>query len=187
LAFVTTFSSASHVLTVPHNPGSQPPGCWESQLWPRGLDRLPCRRRLRCSGSFAPHGSFPVTHVPVGYCGQHRRSCHSAESMTVTTTTSCRTSGKEVASPPPPPLRTGRAPFDAYGSSIGQRTLRHAVCPTKEHTSTLLRWSQQRNRRKPHQQEYCTPPTSALLPQVGLPNVSRRPTPEGSLPAFAVG
>jgi hypothetical protein len=28
---------------------------------------------------------------------------------------------------------------------------------------------------------------SALLPQVGLPDASRRPTPEGSLPAFAVG
>ena len=34
---------------------------------------------------------LPVTHVPVGYCGQHRRSCHSEESMTVTATTSCRT------------------------------------------------------------------------------------------------
>jgi hypothetical protein len=30
-------------------------------------------------------------------------------------------SGKEVRSPPPPPLRTVRAPFNAYGSSIGQR------------------------------------------------------------------
>src|SRR5258708_6395236 len=30
------------------------------------------------------------THVPVGYYGQYRRSCHS-ECMTVTATTSCRT------------------------------------------------------------------------------------------------
>jgi hypothetical protein len=33
---------------------------------------------------------FPATHVPVGYYGQYRRSCHS-ECMTVTATTSCRT------------------------------------------------------------------------------------------------
>jgi hypothetical protein len=32
-----------------------------------------------------------------------------------------RRSGKEVRSPPPPPLRTVRAPFNAYGSSIEQR------------------------------------------------------------------
>jgi len=48
--------------------------------------------------------------------------------MTVTATASCRTSGKEARSPEPPPLRTVRAPFDAYGSSIGQRTPeKHAV------------------------------------------------------------
>src|SRR5205823_2352793 len=31
-------------------------------------------------------------------------------------------SGKGAALPPLPPLRTALAPFDAYGSSIGQRT-----------------------------------------------------------------
>jgi hypothetical protein len=41
-------------------------------------------RKLRTSQS-------PMTHVPVGYCGQYRRSCHSEESMTVTAATSCRT------------------------------------------------------------------------------------------------
>src|SRR6516165_5875246 len=34
---------------------------------------------------------LPVTHVPVGYCGQHRRSCHWEKCMTVTATASCRT------------------------------------------------------------------------------------------------
>ena len=36
-------------------------------------------------------------------------------------------SGKEVASPPPPPLRTVHAPFNAYGSSTGQRACRWAA------------------------------------------------------------
>ncbi len=61
-----------------------------------------------------------------------------------------------------PPLGTGRASFPASGSSIGKRTLRHAVCPHKEHASTLPRRSRKRNRRKPHQQEFCTPPTFLL-------------------------
>src|SRR5262249_11039438 len=38
-------------------------------------------------------------------------------------------SGKEVALPPPPPLRTVRAPFDAYSSSIRQRFLPERGCP----------------------------------------------------------
>ena len=48
--------------------------------------------------------------------------------------------------------------------------MRHAVCPHKEQPSTLPRWSQQRNRRKPHQQERCAPPTFLLcfLKSVGL-------------------
>ena len=59
---------ASPELTLPHNPGSRPPRCWLLQLNLTGV--LPSgRMRLRCSGSFAHH----VTHVPVGYCGQHRR------------------------------------------------------------------------------------------------------------------
>ena len=57
----------------------------------------------------------------------------------------------------------------------------------EEHTSTLLCWSQQRNRRKLHQQERYTPPKSTLLPQVGLPSSSRRPTPEGSQHSFESG
>jgi hypothetical protein len=71
-------------------------------------------------------------------------------------------SGKEVKSPSPPPLRTVQAPCDAYGSSIGQRTLRHAVGLHEKLTSTLLGGSQQRNRRRSHQQEFCTPPTELL-------------------------
>jgi len=63
--------------------------------------------------------------------------------------------------PPLPPLRTVLAPFDAYGSSIGQRTgsgTRSSALAFRT-TCTLLRDSQQRNRRKPHQQERYTPPT----------------------------
>jgi hypothetical protein len=59
---------ASAGLTIPHNPGSRPQRCWQSQLNLTGV--LPSwRMRLRCSESFAPR----VTHVPVGYCGQYRR------------------------------------------------------------------------------------------------------------------
>jgi hypothetical protein len=73
-------------------------------------------------------------------------------------------SGKEVASPPPPPLRTVRAPFDAHSSSIGQRTSYSTRLPALalKTTCTLLRESQQRNRRKLHQQEHYTPPTFLL-------------------------
>src|SRR5947209_15611536 len=34
---------------------------------------------------------LPAAHVPVGYCWQHSRSCHSEKCMTVTSATSCRT------------------------------------------------------------------------------------------------
>src|SRR5436305_6009304 len=34
---------------------------------------------------------LPAAHVPVGYCWQHSRSCHSEKCMTVTPATSCRT------------------------------------------------------------------------------------------------
>src|SRR5262249_40269618 len=54
LSYVTTFNSASLKLTCPHDPGSQPPGCWESQRGPHGPRRPPYKRRLRCAGSFAP-------------------------------------------------------------------------------------------------------------------------------------
>jgi hypothetical protein len=90
--------------------------------------------------------------------------------------------------PSPPPLRTGRASFPASGSSIGQRTYDStrlsALAVTT--TSTLLRESQQRNRRKPHQQGalrsrrlICIASSSRFA------RGSRTPTPEGSLPAFA--
>src|SRR5262245_48373355 len=46
LGLVTTFNSASPELTRPHDPGSQPPGCWESRPWPRDRGRPPERRRL---------------------------------------------------------------------------------------------------------------------------------------------
>jgi hypothetical protein len=73
-------------------------------------------------------------------------------------------SAQELRSPSAPPLRTGRAPFDAYGSSIGQRTengTRLSALAVRT-TCTLLRESQQRNRRKPHQQERCAPLTFLL-------------------------
>ena len=58
-------------------------------------------------------------------------------------------------------LRTVRASFDAYGSSIGQRTYGSTRLPALalKTTCTLRSGSQQRNRRKPHQQERCAPPT----------------------------
>ena len=65
-------------------------------------------------------------------------------------------------SPAVPPLRTGRASFPASGSSVEKRTLRHAARSHEERPSTLPRRSRQRNRRKPHQQEVCTPPTFLL-------------------------
>jgi hypothetical protein len=78
--------------------------------------------------------------------------------------------------PPPPPLRTARAPFDACSSSIGQRTYHSTRLPalTLRATCTLLRESRPRNRREPHQQGLCAPPTSALPPQVGWPTVHVR-------------
>ena len=46
---------ASPELTLPHNPGSRPQRCWQSQLGLTGV--LPSwRMRLRCSGSFTPQG-----------------------------------------------------------------------------------------------------------------------------------
>jgi YD repeat-containing protein len=68
-------------------------------------------------------------------------------------TTDQNGSGKGAALPSPPPLRTVRASFPAYGSSIGQRTCHSTRLPALALTTTctLLRESQQRNRRKPHQ------------------------------------
>jgi hypothetical protein len=56
LAFVTTFSSASHVLTLPHNPGSQTP----CDAGSRGLD-LAISATLRARGGYVvPRTSRPV-------------------------------------------------------------------------------------------------------------------------------
>src|ERR1700683_431728 len=82
---------------------------------------------------------FPATHVLVGYYGQYRRSCHS-ECMTVTATTSCRTSGKGTALPPLPPLRTGRASFPASGSSLYERPSRDAAFSTTNPSLCTCRW-----------------------------------------------
>src|SRR4029450_12466948 len=42
-------------------------------------------------------------------------------------------SGKEVRSPSPPPLRTVRAPCDAYGSSLHERPSRDAAQSVSDH------------------------------------------------------
>src|SRR5260370_19673602 len=93
---------------------------------------------------------------------RHRSACRKRKRERAAPGANLFRSGKGAASPSLPPLRTGRASFPASGSSIGKRTLRHAVCPHTEHASTLPRRSRQRNRRKPHQQEWCTPPTCLL-------------------------
>src|SRR5262249_23024113 len=90
LASVTTVNSASPELTVPHDPGSQPPwmlgvAALASRPWlPSVPEEVTLFRELRTSWS-------PVRHVSVGYCGQHRRSCHYEKCMTVIATASCRT------------------------------------------------------------------------------------------------
>ena len=114
-------------------------------------------RELRTSGDARLGRILRAVPQVMSRCGD----IPSLTCITVTATASCRTSGKEVASPPPPPLRTVQAPFDAYGSSIGQRTYDGTRLPALAlgTTCTLLSRSQQRNRRKPHQQERCAPPT----------------------------
>ena len=108
---------------------------------------------------------------------QHRPACRFAKGFVAVTDRNRQIeaalggSGKGAALPSPPPQRTVHASFPAYGSSIGQRTCHSTRLPALAltTTSTLLRESQQRNRRKPHQQERCAPADiSALLPQVGL-------------------
>jgi hypothetical protein len=54
LSILTTFSSDSHLLTVPFDPSSRPPWCWQSQpLLTSRLSSL--RMRLHCFKGFAPH------------------------------------------------------------------------------------------------------------------------------------
>ena len=86
--------------------------------------------------------------------------------------------------PSPPPLRTVRATFTAYGSSLCKRPLRDALPPlrakaTARYSSGAAACFQGR----PHQQA-LPPPTSACLRQ-RLVELSRAARPEGSLPAFA--
>ena len=79
----------------------------------------------------------------------------------VPTARNLRWSGKRAKLPPLSPLGIARAYSHACSSSIGQRTCygtRLSALAWRT-TCTLLRESQQRNRRKPHQQERYTPPT----------------------------
>ena len=99
-------------------------------------------------------------------------------------------SGKEVLLPAPPPLRTVRAPFDAYSSSIRQRFLPERGCPiglgvnlsviatgpATELTSVV---------QAAPAEVVATSPTVLLCLLRRLADGSRPPTPEGSGPAFA--
>jgi hypothetical protein len=58
---------------------------------------------------------MPIRTAPRGRDNRVRRRGHPASLP------AREESGKEVRLPSPPPLRTVHAPFDAYGSSIGQR------------------------------------------------------------------
>jgi len=98
-------------------------------------------------------------------------------------------SGKGMALPPPPPLRTVQAPFDAYGSSIGNapapaRGYLHWACgpPVRycvraNHGTVGSRTSKSVALRR----HVCSASSSRFA------HGSRTPTPEGSLPAFAAG
>ena len=99
-------------------------------------------------------------------------------------------SGKEVLLPAPPPLRTVRAPFDAYSSSISQRFLSERGCPiglgvnlsvTATGPATELTSVVQ----AAPAEVIATSPTVLLCLLRRLADGSRPPTPEGSRPAFA--
>ena len=104
--------------------------------------------------------------------------------------------------PSPPPLRTGLAPFNASGSSIGQRpcVARPGAVPPAHDTPYGARlphwpWGQPRryygrasDRSSAGAASRALPPVSYLLcPPSRLAVGSRPPTPEGSQPAFARG
>ena len=111
-------------------------------------------------------------------------------------------SGKEVLSPAPPPLRTGRAPFNASGSSIEQRlcVARPDSAPPAHDTPYETRsphwpWGQPGryfasagDRRSAEAAPRALPPVTDLLcPPSRLAVGSRPPTPGGSQLAFARG
>ncbi len=111
-------------------------------------------------------------------------------------------SGKEVLSPAPPPLRTGRAPFNASGSSIEQRlcVARPGAVPPAHDTPYETRsphwpWGQPGRyygragyRRSAGAAPRALPPASDLLcPPSRLAVGSHPPTPGGSQLAFARG
>ena len=113
-----------------------------------------------------------------------------------------RWSGKEVLSPAPPPLRTGRAPFNASGSSIEQRlcVARPGSAPPAHDTPYETRsphwpWGQPGRyyasagyRRSAEAAPRALPPVTDLLcPPSRLAVGSRPPTPGGSQLAFARG
>ncbi len=104
-------------------------------------------------------------------------------------------SGKEVLSPAPPPLRTGRAPFNASGSSIEQRlcVARPDSAPPAHDTPYETRsphwpWGQPGrysasagDRRSAEAAPRALPPVTDLLcPPSRLAVGSRPPTPGGS-------
>jgi hypothetical protein len=111
-------------------------------------------------------------------------------------------SGKEVRSPPAPPFRTVRAPFNAHGSSIGQRpcVARPGTAPPAHDTTYGTRlphwpWSQPGHyygragyRNSAGAAPRALPPATDLLcPPSRLAVGSCPPTPEESRLAFARG
>ncbi len=107
-----------------------------------------------------------------------------------------------MRSPPPPPLRTVRAPFNAYGSSIGQRpcVARPGTAPPAHDTTYGTRsphwpWGQPGHyygragyRDSAGATPRALPPVTDLLcPPSRLAVGSCPPTPEGSRLAFARG
>jgi hypothetical protein len=102
-------------------------------------------------------------------------------------------SGKEVRLPSPPPLRTVHAPFNAYGSSIGQRAFsKHAVGPiglgvhlgvtTAVPATEIISVAEAAPARI-----MAIPPTDLHCLLRRLADGSRPPTPRGSRLAFARG
>ena len=107
-----------------------------------------------------------------------------------------------MRSPPPPPLRTGRAPLNASGSSIGQRpcVARSGTAPPAHDTPDGTRsphwpWGQPGRycdragyRNSARAAPRALPPETFLLCPLSRLAVGSLPsTPEGSQPAFARG
>jgi hypothetical protein len=98
---------------------------------------------------------LPMTHVPVGYCGQHRRSCRSHKCMTVTATTSCRTKAVKAQKSWPDGTRGGRPGSSARSRDERRNARPQHDCRTSRHGSFRLRFYQRakvlagRNPRRP--------------------------------------